>query len=407
MTTPSFSKLGVAEPLRRALAAENYIHPTPIQIAAIPLVLAGRDVVGIAQTGTGKTAAFGLPLLQRLAAERVQAGPQSVRALILAPTRELAIQIHETLRNYGRHLPLRHAVIVGGVTQGRQVDQLRRGVDVLVATPGRLLDLVAQKHVRLDAATTLVIDEADRMFDMGFIRDVRRIVAALPRARQSMLFSATMPKEVAHLVTEILREPVRVDISPQAVAADGIDQRVYFVETKDKRALLHDLLRDPAMTRVIVFTRTKHGANKVADHLDRAGYEAEAIHGNKSQGARQRALDSFRRGHARILVATDIAARGIDIDDVSHVINYELPDVAESYVHRIGRTARAGSGGVAIAFCDPAERAALTAIERLVRRELTPAGGRRRPIDETAAARKHPNYIRGRNSRAPRARRAA
>ena len=385
MTEPSFLTLGVAEPLRRALAADNYIQPTPIQIAAIPLVLAGRDVVGVAQTGTGKTAAFGLPLLQPLADPRVPAGPQSARALILAPTRELAIQIHETLRSYGRHLSLRHAVIVGGVTQSRQVEQLRRGVDILVATPGRLLDLVAQKHVRLGAVATLVIDEADRMFDMGFIRDVRRIVAALTNARQSMLFSATMPKEVAHLVHEILRAPARIDISPQTVAADNIDQRVYFVETKDKRSLLHSLLRDPQMNRVIVFTRTKHGADKVTSHLGHAGHQAVAIHGNKSQNTRQRALELFRSGRVRILVATDIAARGIDIDDVSHIINYELPNVAENYVHRIGRTARAGSGGIAIAFCDPAEQQALKAIERLVKQELTNAGAKRHSIDEAAA----------------------
>jgi len=407
VTEPSFLTLGVAEPLRRALAADNYLKPTPIQIAAIPLVLAGRDVVGIAQTGTGKTAAFGLPLLQRLAEERVHAGPQAARALILAPTRELAIQISQTLWGYARHLSLRHVVIVGGVTQSRQVDELRRGVDVLVATPGRLLDLVAQKHVRLGAVTKLVIDEADRMFDMGFIRDVRRIVAALPSTRQSMLFSATMPKEVTHLVHEILRDPARVDVSPQTVAADNIEQRVYFVEAKDKRSLLHHLLRNADMTRVIIFTRTKHGADKVADHLGRAGHRAEAIHGNKSQNTRQRALEQFRNGKARILVATDVAARGIDIDDVSHVINYELPNVAENYVHRIGRTARAGSGGTAIAFCDPAERESLTAIERLVKQELTNAGGTRRPIDEAVAARKHPEFIRGRNNRRRNARRAA
>jgi ATP-dependent RNA helicase RhlE len=407
VTNPTFSALGLAEPLLRALAAENYLHPTPIQAACVPLILAGRDVVGIAQTGTGKTAAFGLPLLQRLSEERLQAGPQTARALILAPTRELAIQIHDTLRVYGRHLQLRHAVIVGGVTQGRQVDALRRGVDVLVATPGRLLDLVAQKHVRLGATTTLVIDEADRMFDMGFIRDVRRIVAALPRTRQSMLFSATMPGEVAHLVGEILHNPARVDISPQAIAADAIDQRVYFVEAKDKRALLHDLLRDRALSRVIVFTRTKHGADKVARYIEGAGHSVEAIHGNKSQNTRQRALESFRSGRARILVATDIAARGIDIDDVSHVINYELPDVAESYVHRIGRTARAGSGGIAIAFCDPAERQSLRDIERLVKRPLTVIGAKPRPIDEAAAARQHPNHLRGRMGRARSERRAA
>jgi ATP-dependent RNA helicase RhlE len=400
LTEPSFLTLGVAEPIRRALAAENYYQPTPIQIAAIPLVLAGRDVVGIAQTGTGKTAAFGLPLLQCLARERVHAGPQSTRVLILSPTRELAIQIHEALRGYARHLSLRHAVILGGVTQRRQVDELRLGVDILVATPGRLLDLVAQKHVRLGAVTRLVIDEADRMLDMGFIRDVRRIVAALPTPRQTMLFSATMPKEVAHLAREILHNPARIDVSPQAVAADNIAQHVYFVETKDKRSLLHHLLRNPDMTRVIVFTRTKHGADKVADHLGRAGHYAEAIHGNKSQSTRLRALEMFRSGRARILVATDIAARGIDIDDVSHVINYELPDVAENYVHRIGRTARAGSGGTAIAFCDSAERQALKAIECFVKQELTVAGGKRRVIDEAAAARNHPNFTRGRNGRA-------
>jgi ATP-dependent RNA helicase RhlE len=254
---------------------------------------------------------------------------------------------------------------------------LRHGVDVLVATPGRLLDLIQQKHLRLNAVSVLVIDEADRMFDMGFIRDVRRIVSHLPRQRQSMLFSATMPAEVSHLVAEILRDPARIDISPTNVMADNIDQRVYFVAAQEKRALLQELLHDAAMKRVIVFTRTKHGANKVAEHLEKAGHAAEAIHGNKSQNARQRALEEFRAGRARILVATDIAARGIDIDDVTHVVNFELPDVAESYVHRIGRTARAGSGGIAIAFCDPAERDSLRAIERLVKQPLTAMGGDR------------------------------
>ena len=386
MTNPNFSTLGVAEPLLRALATENYLTPTPIQVQAIPLVLAGRDVLGIAQTGTGKTAAFGLPLLQRLSENRAAPIPLSPRALILAPTRELAIQIDESLRAYGRNLKLRHAVILGGISQNRQVEALRRGVDVLVATPGRLLDLIQQKHLRLGAVSTLVIDEADRMFDMGFIRDVRRIVAQLPRQRQSMLFSATMPAEVAHLVAEILRDPVRIDISPPTKTADKIDQRVYFVATQDKRALLHDLLRDEAMKRVIVFTRTKHGANKVAEHLERAGHVAEAIHGNKSQNARQRALEGFRAGRARILVATDIAARGIDIDEVTHVVNFELPDVAESYVHRIGRTARAGSGGIAIAFCDPSERDSLRSIERLVKQQLTAMGGERPAVGERSPA---------------------
>jgi ATP-dependent RNA helicase RhlE len=373
--TPTFSTLGVAEPILRALAAENYREPTPIQAKAIPLILSGRDVLGVAQTGTGKTAAFGLPLLQRLAADRNAYHPHTARALILAPTRELAIQIHDSLRTYGRHLGLRLAIVVGGVSQNRQVDSLRRGVDILVATPGRLLDLTNQKLVNLGSATALVIDEADRMFDMGFIRDVRRIVAMLPRQRLSLLFSATMPGEVMLLVSDVLTDPVRVEISPKEITTDRIDQRVHFVPAQDKRALLLDLLRDPAMARVIVFTRTKHGANKIAHTLERAGHRADAIHGNKSQNARQRALEDFRAGRARILVATDIAARGIDIDDISHVINLDIPDVAETYVHRIGRTARAGNGGVAIAFCDPAERPSLHAIERLLKRPLAVAGG--------------------------------
>src|ERR1700688_3647698 len=379
MTTPTFLSLGVAEPIQRALTAENYLEPTPIQARAIPLILSSRDVVGIAQTGTGKTAAFGLPLLQRLAADRTKAGPHAVRALILAPTRELALQIHDSLGRYGRHLGLRLAVVLGGVNQSRQVEAARRGVDILVATPGRLLDLVNQKHIRLGAATTLVIDEADRMFDMGFIRDVRRIVAHLPRERQSMLFSATMPDDVAHLVAEVLRNPARIDISPAAVTVDLVEQRVHFVAEKDKRALLLDLLRYHAMTRVIVFTRTKHHANRVAELLGKTGHRVNTIHGNKSQNARQHALEGFRTGRSRILVATDIASRGIDIDDVSHVINLDIPDVAENTVNRIGRTARAGSGGTAISFCDPSERESLRAVERLVKRPLAVAGGERRP----------------------------
>ncbi len=375
MTNPTFSTLGVAEPILRSLTAANYIEPTPIQAQVIPAALSKRDILGIAQTGTGKTAAFGLPLLQRLAGKHTPAGPNGARALILAPTRELAIQTHEGLRNYGRHLSLRHAVVLGGVSQSKQVSVLRRGVDVLVATPGRLLDLIKQKHIRLDAVTTFVIDEADRMFDMGFIRDVRRIVSYLPRNRQSMLFSATMPADVIHLVGEMLHDPVRINISPKEITTDRIDQRVHFVATQDKRALLLDLLRDEAMKRVIVFTRTKHGADKITKHLSKAGHAADAIHGGKSQNTRQRALDGFRKGRARILVATDVAARGIDIDQITHVVNFELPHEAESYVHRIGRTARAGDGGIAIAFCDPSERLLLRGIERLVKQPLTVAGG--------------------------------
>jgi ATP-dependent RNA helicase RhlE len=405
----TFSALGVAEPILRALAGENYSQPTPIQAAAIPLVLAGRDVLGIAQTGTGKTAAFGVPLLQRLASAPHPAD-RAVRALVLAPTRELAIQIHDSLRSYGRHLGLRFGVIVGGVSQSKQVEHLRRGVDVLVATPGRLLDLVGQKHVRLNAVTLLVIDEADRMFDMGFIRDVRRIVACLPRQRQSMLFSATMPREVAHLVSEVLVSPTRIEISPQEIATDRIDQRVHFVTAPEKRSLLLELLRDEAMKRVIVFTRTKHGANKMTEALEKAGHRAGAIHGNKSQNARQRALDDFREGRSRILVATDIAARGIDIDDVTHVINLDIPEVAETYVHRIGRTARAGNGGIAIALCDASEQESLRAIERLMKRSLAVAGGRQATPAEARSTRlqyRNPTPSRKRFRKHRRARNAA
>jgi ATP-dependent RNA helicase RhlE len=412
--TQTFSTLGVAEPLLRALTAENYLTPTPIQTEAIPLILSGRDVLGLAQTGTGKTAAFGLPLLQKLAETGAQAGPRTMRALILAPTRELAIQIDESLKTYGRHLKLRHAVILGGVNQNKQVAAMRHGVDILVATPGRLLDLVNQKHVVLGAASFLVIDEADRMFDMGFIRDVRKIVGHLPKKRQSLLFSATMPDEVAHLVQEILHQPARIAITPKVVTAEKVEQRIYFVEQQAKRGLLHDLLRDPQMKRVIVFTRTKHGANKVADQIEKAGHAADAIHGNKSQGARQRALENFRSGRSRVLVATDIAARGIDIDDVTHVINFELPNVAESYVHRIGRTARAGTGGVAISFCDSSERAFLRDIEKLIKQRLVAMNDAGAAAPEPAPAKREidyakrrPRHKRRRPNHAGRAQRAA
>lgn len=374
--TNSFCALGLIEPIQRALTAGNYLRPTPIQTKAIPALLAGRDVLGIAQTGTGKTAAFGLPLLQKLSGDRIAPPPRGARALILAPTRELALQIDQSLRSYGRNLKIRCAVIMGGVNENKQIGAMRAGVDILIATPGRLLDLVGRKHVILSAATTLIVDEADRMFDMGFIRDVRRIVSFLPRQRQSMLFSATMPNEVKALIAEVLRDPVRIDVSPATMAADSIDQRVYHVEPKDKQSLLHDLLGDSGMTRTIVFTRTKHVANKVAGRLGDAGHPAEAIHGNKSQNARQKALEAFRTGRTRILVATDIAARGIDIADVSHVVNFELPEVAETYVHRIGRTARAGSAGVAISFCGTGERGSLQSIERLVKQRLTVMHGK-------------------------------
>ncbi len=374
MNHNSFSQLGLAEPIRRALHDRNHVTPTPIQTRAIPELLAGRDMLGIAQTGTGKTAAFALPILHQLARGRARTRPRSPRALVLAPTRELAIQIGEEFRAYARHLPLRHTVIYGGVGQKPQVDALARGVEVLIATPGRLLDLMGQRQLALEAVEFLVLDEADRMLDMGFVRDVRRIVSALPGTRQSLLFSATMPAEVARLAGEILADPIRVEVSPQATPVERIEQRIYHVGAAGKSALLASMLDDPALSRVLVFARTKHRANRVAAQLDRSGHAAEAIHGNKSQGARQRALARFRAGDARVLVATDIAARGIDVDGVTHVINYERPNEPESYVHRIGRTARAGAGGVALSFCDPSERAYLRDIERLIRRRLTVTG---------------------------------
>jgi len=389
----SFDGLGLAEPLQRALKNEGYLEPTPIQAKAIPLLIDGKDLLGIAQTGTGKTAAFALPILHRLSVQRAQRSPRRPHALILAPTRELAGQINERFRAYGRGLSLRTAVVFGGVGQGQQVKALAQGVDILIATPGRLLDLHGQRHVSFDEVSILVLDEADRMLDMGFIRDVRKIVAACRKERQTLLFSATMPPDIAKLASEVLRSPVRIDVSPATVAVDRIDQKVYFVPTLAKRALLTELLADPAMDRVLVFTRTKRGADRVCKFLRQDGLIAEAIHGNKAQNARVRALEAFRSGKARILVATDIAARGIDVPSISHVINYELPNEPESYVHRIGRTARAGAAGTAFSFCDPTERAHLRAIEGLTRSPLSvvghrlsnsqPANGRR---EESSAA---------------------
>ena len=369
--TTTFSQLSLIEPILRALRQENYTSPTPIQTQAIPHLLAGRDLLGIAQTGTGKTAAFGLPILQRLFEDRTPAGPKGARALILTPTRELAIQIGESLRCYGRHLHLRLALVYGGVGQKPQVDALARGVDILVATPGRLLDLMGQGHVRLERVQVFVLDEADRMLDMGFIHDVRRIAATMPKGHQSLLFSATMPDDIARLAGTILVDPVRVAVTPVASTVELIDQRVLFVDTANKRALLTSMLRDSGIGRALVFTRTKHGANRVAEHLERSQINAEAIHGNKTQGARQRALANFRTGRSRVLVATDIAARGIDIDGITHVINFDVPNMPESYVHRIGRTARAGASGIALSFCGPEERGFLRDIEKLTRRPLT------------------------------------
>ena len=377
MTNTNFSDLGLADPIHRALRARNHTTPTPIQSRAIPELLAGRDILGIAQTGTGKTGAFALPILHQLSQKHGLGSKNATkrpRALILAPTRELAIQIGEEFHAYAKHLHLRHTVIFGGVNQKRQVNALGRGVDIVIATPGRLLDLMNQRHIFLDAVEFLVLDEADRMLDMGFIRDVRKIIAALPKARQSLLFSATMAGEIGRLSGEILVDPVRVEVTPQATPIERIEQSLYHVPAAGKTALLADMMSDPALSRVIVFTRTKHRANRVADKLGKSGGAAEAIHGNKSQGARQRALKQFRDGNARVLVATDIAARGIDVDGVTHVINFELPNEPESYVHRIGRTARAGASGQAIAFCDPAERGYLRDIEHLIQCRLTVIG---------------------------------
>ena len=366
MNQNDFDSLEIGGKFLRALKDAGYTKPTPIQFMSIPHLLSGKDFLGVAQTGTGKTAAFALPLLQRLDEDASPASPRQPRALILAPTRELALQIHGELVLFGRHTKLVHACIFGGVGQNPQVKALARGIDVAVATPGRLLDLAGQRFLDLSKVSILVLDEADRLLDMGFVRDVRRIVAQTPRTRQSLLFSATMPEEVASLAREILENPVSVDVSPQQVTVKKTAQRVVMVNTPDKRYVLEHLLRGAEVSRAIVFTRTKHGADKVARQLQARGIGAEAMHGNKSQNARQRALKKFKSGDVRVLVATDIAARGIDVDGVSHVFNYELPHEPESYVHRIGRTGRAGAVGVAWSLVDPSERKRLTAVERLI-----------------------------------------
>ena len=370
MTIIKFSELGLIEPLTHALEAQNYTTPTPIQEEAIPQLLNNADLLGIAQTGSGKTAAFVLPIVQHLTNGKLRPSAKGTLVLILAPTRELALQIGVFVSAYAKNLQVRHTVILGGVNQKRQVKALSRGVDILIATPGRLLDLKKQGHVHLNDVAYLVLDEADRMLDMGFIKDVRKIVRATPKDRQTLFFSATMPKEVAGLADEILHEPVRIDITPKAITADRIEQHVYHIPALKKGALLKDLLSDNALYRVIVFTRTKHRANRVEKQLGQARIEAAAIHGNKSQAARQRALEGFKANRVRVLVATDIAARGIDVDGVTHVINFDLPNEPESYVHRIGRTARAGTEGIALSFCDPAERHHLRGIERLIKRSI-------------------------------------
>jgi ATP-dependent RNA helicase RhlE len=370
MNLNHFNNLSLNEPIIRALAQEGYQEPTEIQRAAIPQVLAGKDLLATAQTGTGKTAAFSLPMLHMLYAKPPRRG-RGIRALILTPTRELALQIDESLRNYGRYLPLRTAVVLGGVPAPPQIRSLRQGAEILVATPGRLLDLFNRGHVRLDGVEMLVLDEADRMLDMGFVHDVRRIVSQLNEDRQTLFFSATMSMEIVKLAAGIVKNPARVEITPAASVSGNIAQKVLFVEQTNKRALLTDILQDVNIPRALVFTRTKHRANRIMRQLSNSGISADAIHSNKSQGARQRALADFDRGKVKVLVATDIVARGIDVDGISHVINYELPNDPESYVHRIGRTARAGAAGTALSFCDAEEMTMLRGIEKLTRCPLT------------------------------------
>ena len=384
----SFNEFGLAEPILRALAEEKYVTPTPIQAQTIPLVLEKRDVIGIAQTGTGKTAAFALPILNHLFSNRRRPERRAARVLILSPTRELSGQIADSFRAYGRHIrPLDIALAIGGVPINRQIRSLARGVEVLVATPGRLIDLVNQRAVTLNQLEVLVLDEADRMLDMGFIHDIKRIIAMLPKERQTLFFSATMPQEITRLADQMLRDPARVAVTPQATTVERIAQRVIHTEKAAKLTLLAELLKSEQVERVLVFTRTKHGADKVVRGLQTAGFTAEAIHGNKSQNQRERVLAAFRDGSMRTLVATDIAARGIDVDGVSHVFNYDLPNVPESYVHRIGRTARAGAEGIAISFCDHEERAYLRDIERLIRMSI-PSTDRRtgKPVPQQEAA---------------------
>jgi ATP-dependent RNA helicase RhlE len=366
----TFENLEIIEPLMRALNHEGYSTPTPIQQQAIPVILNNHDILGCAQTGTGKTAAFSIPILQNIYKSEKNGKKRVLKALILAPTRELALQISESFAAYGRYTDIKHTVIFGGVGQRPQTDALRKGVEILVATPGRLLDLMGQGYVDLRNIEFFVLDEADRMLDMGFIHDIQRIVSKLPQKRQTLLFSATMPDEIAHLAQSILRDPVRVDVTPPSSTVDTIEQYLYYADREHKMPLLVDLLRDESKESVLIFSRTKHGADKIAKNLLREGIRSDAIHGNKSQTARQIALKKFKSKKIRVLIATDIASRGIDINSLSHVINYDLPEDPESYVHRIGRTGRAGMSGIALSFCDTKERTLLKSIQKLIGKKL-------------------------------------
>jgi ATP-dependent RNA helicase RhlE len=400
----SFNDFGLVEPITRALVDEKYVTPTPIQEQTIPIAMQGRDVIGIAQTGTGKTAAFALPILNHLHTKRLRPEKKSCRVLVLSPTRELSGQISDSFRAYGRHMrPLNVSLAIGGVPINRQVRSLAHGVEVLVATPGRLLDLVNQRALTLNQVEILVLDEADRMLDMGFIHDIKRIVAMLRKERQTLFFSATMPQEITRLADAMLRDPARVAVTPQASTVDRVQQRIIHTDKSAKPALLVEVLKTEKTDRVLVFTRTKHGADKVVRALQKTGFAAEAIHGNKSQNQRERVLADFRDGKLRILIATDIAARGIDVDGVSHVVNYDLPNIPESYVHRIGRTARAGADGIAISFCDHEEASFLRDIERMIRMSIPSTDQRtgerpaHRPAQHNAGNRK--NGQRNRNGR--------
>jgi ATP-dependent RNA helicase RhlE len=376
----NFESLNIIEPILKSISEEGYTIPTPIQEQAIPIILRGTDLIGCAQTGTGKTAAFAVPILQILSSKKTNDKKRKIRSLIVTPTRELAIQIEESFKAYGRHTGLTCTVVFGGVNQNPQTNVLRQGVDILVATPGRLLDLMNQGFISLKEVEIFVLDEADRMLDMGFIHDVRRIIAALPQKRQSLFFSATMPPEIVKLAGSIVYKPVKVEVTPSASTVDIVNQYVYFIDKGNKNALLIDLLDDEKIRTALVFTRTKFGADKVVKVLRKKNITAEAIHGNKAQNARQRALSGFKAQTTRVLVATDIAARGIDVDDLEYVINYEIPNISETYVHRIGRTGRAGANGTAISFCDAEEKVYLTDIEKLITKKIQVVNGHPYPL---------------------------
>ena len=380
----NFKELNLIAPLQRALAEQDYLTPTQIQAKTLPAAIDGFDVLGCAQTGTGKTAAFALPILDWLGQEPTKPRPKHPQALVLAPTRELAIQIGDSFRMYGKHLPLKVSMVYGGVSQRNQVRELERGVHVLVATPGRLLDLMSQGYVRMEELDIFVLDEADRMLDMGFLPDLKRIIKVLPEERQSLFFSATLPPKIKFLATQLLWKPINVDVTPKTPSVEKIDQRVMLVQRSDKQSILNHILDEPNVDRAIVFTKTKRGANRLSEKLERRGIKATAIHGNKSQAARQKALIAFRNASIRVLVATDVAARGIDIDGVTHVVNFDMPTQPESYVHRIGRTGRAGADGVAVSLCSPEESCDLKAIERLI--------GKRVPIAENPSLQSPDDY---------------